>query len=554
MTRLVVVPKAPLPADVEGGIALSPDGRRLAYVANRDGQQQAYLQELDQFEGKPFPGTEGASNLAFSPDGRWLAFAAQRKIKKVAVTGGEPIEVSDIGEGRHGLSWESNDSILFNAGQISGIWRVPAAGGTPSTVTTLGPGELEHRYPEILPGGKVLLYSALMSTVTTDDLRVVVQSLETGQRRMIAAGASAGYLPAGRLAYVRGGTVFAVPFDLARLEVTCAPTLALQGVRETSQATPQIAYSQAGSMTYVPASDHQSQDTLVWVDRSGKEQPTTVSGAALRAPRLAPDLHRVAAIVRDDGRTGGADLWTHDLVRGTRDRLTFDGADTPLWAPDGSRLAYSARRNDVAEIHVKTLGGTTSDRRLATSPDTNFPFSWSPDGKFLAAVAVNVSTGNDIWVYGVDDPSSSRAFIKTPFREGGPTFSHDGRWIAYASLKSGHSEIYMSPFPGPGEEWTISTEGGSEPVWARKSGRLFYRQGDAMMGLDITTAPTLAVGKPRRLFEGRYNRSPGFWPDYDVTPDGERFLMVKGRGSEAPNRINVVLNWQEELTRVAPTK
>jgi serine/threonine-protein kinase len=385
--------------------------------------------------------------------------------------------------------------------------------------------------------------------------RVVVQSLETGQRRLIATGTGARYIEPGYLAYVQGGTMFVAPFDLTRLEITGSATLALQGVRMTSRG-PQIAFSQAGSMAYLPASGNRGPDTLVWVDSSGTEHPTSISGAGLRAPRLAPDLHRVAVGLEAGGGLEGikSDVWVYDIERSAPSRLTFEGHSwNSVWSPDGTRLAYNSRPSSQEEIHVKTFRDSGPDKRLDTNANINFPFSWSPDGRFIAGVSVN-ETGNHVWVYGVDDPSASRAFLQPSLKSGGPTFSPDGRWIAYAATKSGRDEIYMSPFPGPGEELTISTEGGKEPLWARKTGQLFYRHDDAMMAVDITTAPAVLVGKPRKLFERRYNQSDSVWPNYDVTPDGQRFLMVKGSPRIPATRINVVRNWSEELKRLVPAK
>ncbi len=200
--RLTLVPEASL-AEGEQVIALSPDGRRLAYVAIHDGRQQLYLQELDQFAGKPISGTDGAICVTFSSDGNWLAFVADRKIKKIAVAGGEPVELGDFGEdhGSSSMSWESNDSILFSGGPATGIWRMPASGGTSAAVTTLGPGELEHLNPQLLMGGKALIYTAMLANTST--FRVVVQSLATGQRRLIATGTGARYIAPGYLAYVQ---------------------------------------------------------------------------------------------------------------------------------------------------------------------------------------------------------------------------------------------------------------------------------------------------------------------------------------------------------------
>jgi Tol biopolymer transport system component len=274
-------------------------------------------------------------------------------------------------------------------------------------------------------------------------------------------------------------------------------------------------------------------------------------------PRLSPDNRRVSVSLGAGSAPGGnaSDIWIYDLMRATRSRLTFDGNSAfPLWAPDGLRLAYSSSREGPFDLYVKTLGDQVSEVRHSTGRGINYPLSWSPDGRVLAVVSVNPATANDIWVFPVDQSSGSRPFLQTPFREGAPTFSSAGRWIAYASEQSGRSEIYMRPYPGPGEEWTISTDGGTEPLWARKAGLLFYRHGNAMMVVDIATAPAVSVGKPRQLFEKPYSRSVGFWPNYDVTADGQRLLMVQSRTLEASTRINIVLNWFDELKQRVAAK
>ena len=507
-----------------------------------------YLRELDQFEARPIAGTDGASDPAFSPDGKWLAFAAAGQIKKVAIAGGTPITVCDVAE-RAGLSWESNDSILFSPARGGGIWRVPSAGGAPSAVTAIEAGETSHDYPQSLPGGTALLYSS--------NGRIFVQSLAGGPRRVVGAGSAPRYLKTGHLIYVRAGAVLAVPFDVARLETRGSPAVVLQGVRLGEEGTHQIAFAPTGSMTYIPTGAGGQADMLVWVNRDGSEQPTALSAPGLLRPRLAPDLTRVAVLILDERKTSSAagDLWLYDLIRDTRRRMTVDGMTLfPLWAPDGSRIAYSSTRTGQAQIHLMSLDGAGSDETLPVVSETNYPLSWSPDGHFLAAVAVEARTANDIWVYTLDKPPIAKPFVQTPFTDGAPTFSPDGRWIAYVSAQSGRNEIYMRPFPGPGEEWTISTNGGIEPTWARKTGQLFYRLGDAMMAVDIATTPTVTIGKPRRLFAGRYAPSGALYANYDVTPDGQRFLMIKASKEDAPSRINVVLNWTEELKRLVPTR
>jgi eukaryotic-like serine/threonine-protein kinase len=330
-------------------------------------------------------------------------------------------------------------------------------------------------------------------------------------------------------------------------------------VRQTPIGTPQTAFAQTGSMVYVASAAQQQDETeLVWISRSGAEEPTSISGVGFQMPRVSPDGSRVIVAASRGGTASigtVGDLWMYDLTRNTRSRLTFNGASSfPIWAPDGTRLAYSSGQTGQFQIHLKPFGVGTSEELLSSDRGTNYPLSWSRDGRYLASVSVDTKTFNDIWVADVSDHPTWRPFVQTPFREGAPTFSHDGRWIAYASEQSGRSEIYMRPFPGPGEEWTISPDGGTEPLWAKTAGQLFYLHGNEMMVVDINTGPPVTASRPRRLFEKPYTRSSGFWPNYDVAGDGQRFLMVKGKAEEAPPHINVVLNWQEELKQRVPTR
>ncbi len=244
-----------------------------------------------------------------------------------------------------------------------------------------------------------------------------------------------------------------MPFDTTRLEVRGNPTAVLQGIRETQLGAAQLAFSQSGTMVYVPADRAERQSALVWVDRTGAEQTTFAAGLDFSRPRLAPDGRRVAVAIGAGAGQGQilGNVWLFDLTRETRTPLTFDGRSTfPLWSPDGSRLAYSSGREGRYELYFKTFSAAGADEVIPTNRGSNYPLSWSPDGRFVASVTVDPTTANDIWVLPVGDPSQWRPFVQTPFGEGGATFSPDGRWIAYASAKSGRTEIYMRPLPWPG--------------------------------------------------------------------------------------------------------
>jgi serine/threonine-protein kinase len=540
VTRVSITPAESLRLDGEGAVALSPDGRYLAYTAGRAGSRRIYVRELSRFDSRAIMGTDGVDSLTFSPDSQWLAFSADGSIKKVNRDGGAPLTLCEVcGSRALRLNWGTDDAIFFD-GIGRGIGRISAGGGTATVVTTFREGETVHQFPVARADGKALMF--------TSSSAVYVQSLETNRREVIGAGVGVGFLPTGHAIYVQAGTLFAVPFGPG-LEKTGAPVVVLQGVEQTSLGTLQLSVSRTGTMAYVPAGTEGRSATLVWVGRTGAEQPTGISGSAYSIPRLAPDGQRLAVIHGRIIAGGGGDVWLHDLTRETSSRVTVDGGGYPVWVPDGRQLVFTKGGPD--DIYGKSFDGRGVEERLfAGFSGGSRPFSFSPDGRFLAFVSVRPTTANDIMIIDRQDKTEAQPFLKTQFGEGAPMFSPDGRWIAYVSNKSGRNEIYMRPFPGPGEEWTISTEGGIEPIWARNTGELFYRQGDTMMSVDVKTGPNLVVGKPRRVFEGHYATSGALFANYDVTPDGKRLLMVKGSVQEAPAQINLVLNWLEDVKRL----
>jgi Tol biopolymer transport system component len=351
---------------------------------------------------------------------------------------------------------------------------------------------------------------------------------------------------------VQRGNLMAVPFDSQRLAVTGAAVPMVEGVLQfRSSGAAQYSLSSTGSLVYVPGGIQADQRRMVWVTRTGAEQPSNAPAHAYRGPRISPDGQRIAVAIEEQE----AHVWLYDLSRETLTRLTFEGNSNlnPVWTPDGKRIAFTSNKEGPQNLFWQRADGTGGLERLTTSEYVNTPSSWSPDGQLLAFWEVNATTGWDIWMLRISD-RKAQPFLQTPFNESVPRFSPDGRWLAYISNESGRYEIYMQPYPGPGGKWQISTEGGTEPVWNRNGRELFYRSGDKMMAVDIATQPGFAAGKPRVLFEGRYEPTPATFPNYDVSPDGQRFLMLKPseQAAAAPTQINVVLNWFEELKRRVP--
>ncbi len=564
VTRTVInLPPGQQLAGLDSGpaVALSPDGTYLAYVARQGGTQQLYLRAMDSLEAKPIPGTEGAVAPFFSPDGQWLGFFAGQKLKKVSVNGGAALTLANaVRPG--GASWGSQGMIAFAPANVSVLQQVSDAGGAPQPLTRFEKGEVSHLWPEFLPGGKAVLFAAGPSGINFSNAEVAVQSIGTGERRnLIQGGTHPRYAPSGHLVYVQGGSLMAVLFDPQRLAVTGSAVPVAEGVLQSlSSAAAQYSFSTTGSLVYVSGGVQSAQSRLVWVSRNGAEQPVVAPALPYRFPRLSPDGRRLAVDIAEEE----TQVWLYDLSRETLTRLTFEGSVNylPTWTRDGKRIAFQSNKEGPGNIFWQLADGSGGFERLTTSEYTQGPMSWSPDGQQLAFHEVNPATQRDIWVLRMGDPSAgsgqvrmAQPFLRTRFDELVPLFSPDGRWLAYISNESGRYEIYVQPYPGPGGKWQISTEGGTEPAWNPNGRELFYRSGDKMMAVDIAIQPGFAAGKPRMLFEGRYKPAPFPIANYDVSPDGQRFLMLKpGESAEAaPTQINVVQNWFEELKQRVPT-
>jgi serine/threonine protein kinase/Tol biopolymer transport system component len=532
-------------------LALSPNGTYLAYVAIQGGTQQLYVRRLDSLEARHLPGTEGAFDLFFSPDSQWLGFVAGQKLKKVSVNGDAVVTLADSPALGLGGSWGDQGKIALGA--VGGIEEVSDAGGTPQPLTHVEMGAAADAWPEFLPNGVAVLFTMVGSTA-----QIAVQSLRSGERRSIAAGGTPHYAPPGHLVYGHAGTLMAVPFDAQRLTVTGAAVPLVAGVLQSPvTGAAQYSVSPTGSLVYVSGNSQTSRSRLVWVSRNGMEQPLPVPPHVYNDPRLSPDGRTIAIGTQEDG----FQIWLIDLSRETLSRFTFLGNNrVPIWTPDGKHIAFWSDRAGPISLFWQRSDGSGGLERLRSSDHLDVPMSFSPDGQLLAFVELDPATGG-IWVLRMSDSSAksdqvrkAQPFLQTPATA--PRFSPDGRWLAYVSEESGHREVYVQPYPGPGGKWQVSTDGGTEPAWNRNGRELFYRNGDKMMAADIFTQPSFTVGKPRQLFAGAYEMNYFAAPFYDVSADGQRFLMLKPveqTQDAAPTQINIVLNWFEELKQKVPT-
>jgi len=404
-------------------IALSPDGKHLAFNAFRGSSRYLYLRSMDSLEAMLIPGTENSSNPFFSPDSQWLGFFARgpsgHVLKKVSIGGGESLTLCECGANPRGASWGPNNTIVFAPYLESGIWQVSAGGGTPQVLTTVDSGKGEsHRWPELLPGGKAVLF-----TVGPEggwaDAEIVVQRLDTGERRVLVQGGTyAHYLPTGHLVYLRQGTLMAVPFDLARLEVSGTAVPVLEGISQNpSSGAARLSFSSLGSLAYLPASFGESIDaaTLVWVDRKGVVEPLKAPPRPYLFPKLSPDGRRVAV-----GISGArSNIWVYDIPGESLTRLTFEGINNmSVWAANGSRIVFYSRRAGPRNLFWKAADGGGVVERLITSEHPQEPSSWSPDGKLLAFTDIDPDTGWDLWVLPLEGERKPQPFLKTPFFEG----------------------------------------------------------------------------------------------------------------------------------------
>jgi Tol biopolymer transport system component len=555
VTRLAVtlVQGDLLAIEFQPAVAFSYDGTRLLYVAGprgEAGRARLYLRRMDQFEATPIPGTEGASGPFFSPDGRWAGFFADGKLKKVALSGGAPQALCEAPGGRGG-SWGSDGTIAFTPGSAPGIGlsRISAAGGKPRVMSTPDANlrEVAHRWPEILPHGKAVLFT-IWTGGGFDTSRIAVLSLKSGKHRVVIEGGSnAHYSTTGHLIFYRAGGLLAAPFDLGRLEVTGPPFPILENVmRDERSGAAQFSIAGSGSLVYVAGGAVAGVSTLAWVDRKGTIQPAIATPRDYFFPRLSPEGERLAVRVNRD-------IWVYGIKDQTFNRLTFEAGlhNYPIWTPDGKRVTFTSNRLGPFNLFWKPADGSGLEERLTTSAHPQFPSSWSPDGRWLTFDESGSDTGSDIWLLPADGARKPRPLLQTPFDECGATFSPNGRWLAYTSNQSGRFEVYVQPFPEVGARWQISSDGGAEPVWARNGRELFFRNGDKMMAVDVTTDGKFHAGRPRLLFEGRYE-AYSLTTSYDVSPDGQQFTMVKaGEPAPTPAQFNVVLNWDEQLKRGA---
>jgi serine/threonine protein kinase len=559
-------------------VAISPDGTQIAYVANR----RLYLRSMSETEAGLIQGSDdpqGVTNPTFSPDGRSIAFASStdRAVKRIAVSGGVAVTICPLTSPSLGLSW-GYDGIVFSQ-RGSGVMRASTASGQPELLVSVKNDE-EAYGPQVLPGGQAILFTFRTGTFPSlatgaggvtpdlwDKAQIVVQSLKSGERKILIHGGSDGhYVPTGHIVYAVAGVLFAVPFDLRRLRVVGEPVPIVEGVRRgEATGTAHFSFSSNGSLIYVPGPASTRQRNLAFVDRKGQTEPLKLQGGPYEYPRVSPDGRRVA-VGTNDGKD--ANVWIYDLTGASSLRqLTLSGRNQfPVWSADSERVAFqSDREGDLAIFWQRADGRGTAERLTRPNQGTaHVPSSWSPDGKRLLFGASKGSS-TALWTLSLQDKNAAPFGDVQSANEIEAAFSPDGRWVVYTSAMTtgGQSSVFVQPFPSTGAKYLISD--GRHPMWSPDGKELFSIGGAAgqVFVISVTTQPSFVFGDrtpvPGAGVLSSIEHPPGFPRNYDITPDGKRFISVAAAGQtesggSATPQIQVVLNWFEDLKQRVPTK
>jgi eukaryotic-like serine/threonine-protein kinase len=545
-------------------IAISPDGALIALNATMaTGANQIFLRSLGELELKQLEGVRAGIPF-FAPQGQWLGYVAavEGSLRKVSLSGGAPITLSNTTPGIAGATWAEADRIYLVPDNPGGLARIAASGGQVEEVAKLDfeKGERLFKYPQALPGGKaILLTIGTADSESFDDAHIVAVSAATGERKVIVEGGTGPcYSPSGHVIYARGGDLFAVSFDPSRLEVTGRPFKVLEGVlmsRNTGVANFEV--SASGDLAYIPGKADGGARTLHLVDRDGKSEKLPLPPRSYLHPRISPDGRQLAIEIEGSNH----DIYVYDFRNGVLSNLTTDGVSHwPIWTPDGKSIGYRSGPMGRFQLWQIPADRSGPPQRVAADGLSQSAESYSPDGKAIAYTVSAQGTPVKIAVLPLDAGAKPQPLDDTRYAQGSPKFSPDGRWIAYCAAESGKPQVYVKAFPGPGPKIQISNDGGTDPVWKRTGGELFYRRDDSMMAVSVSTTPAFSAGRPQELWKGHYSPGmssscggPGLTSsNYDVTPDGQHFLMIKDddQDSVTSDRVIVVQAWDDELRRL----
>lgn len=539
-------------------MAISPDGSRIVFIMGQlIVKPQLAMRRLDQSKAVPLAGTDGAEAPFFSPDGKSIGFFADGKLKKMDADGGAPVTLCDAPSHREG-SWGDDGTIVFAATNHDGLSRVASSGGTPQPVTALDQkrSESTHRYPQMLPGSHAALFMNDVDAAGEGAVEVV--SLKTGKRKpLIQAGGYGHYLPSGHLVYMHGGTLFAAPMDVGRLELTGPSVPILEDVSfYAGTGTGGFTFSQSGLFVYVAVTPEDQMRPIGLLDEKGKLEVLPVAKARYGRPRISPDGSRLAVAIRDGA---ASHIWIYELGSRQFSRFAFPNGNSanPVWAPDGKYLVFSTdAQNPGPGIYWMRADGVGAPQRLVEGPRL-VPASFSSSsGSTPARLVYEVEAGQNtgLWMLPLDSDDAARAKPGVPERFPGPpmespaAFSPDGRWIAYNTGQSGTPEILVRPFPGPGGPWQVSNGGGNQLFWSQKRRELFYLGKPVprvMVSSYSVSGGSFSPGRPRPWSETRVE-------SFDLMPDGMHVVAIPAAVQKVATQATVLLGFMEDLRRKAP--
>jgi hypothetical protein len=560
-----------------GRLALSPDGTLIACNAVPPGRVTAergstmglsvLTRSVRDLEWKPLGENAGFGSPFFSPDGQWVGLvsaAEGQRLRKYALQGGAPATIMTFPDSQaSGATWATGDVIYFVPSTPGGIVRVSSQGGDPVEVCPVdfAAGERTHRTPHALPGGRAVLFAMSTSeSESYDDASIAVFSVDSGRRKVLVEG---GFYPryasSGHIIYGRSGTLFAIPFDIDRLEVTGRAVPVVEGVmmsRNTGAANFDV--SASGDLLYAPGGPDGGERTLYWVDRSGKSEKLPLPPRSYLRPRISPDGRRLAIEIEGSSH----DVFVYDFASSVLTNFTADGVSHwPIWSPDGKTIGYRSGPMGKFQLYERPWDRSGGARKIAAAGATSASTeSYDPTGRTIAYTDTTFGRPARVMVTSIDGSVSPQPLDDAKFAQGSAKFSPNGKWLAYCTNESGRPQVYVKGFP-TGPKIQVSNEGGNDPVWRRDGRELFYRNGDRMMAVSVMAGDTFDGRQPQELWRGPYSHgmssscgAPGLTSsNYDVTPDGQRFLMIQDEhvSTTSTGQIVLVVGFAQTLSRSA---